>query len=128
MTATTAHDQVRTFTERMAPLFAVQRIFFNLRPGWAEYFSAAAVRAITAGEAPGDAPASPGPASPVGRRIAHYRTAEAAGGLDGLSMYAIAANWPAWDREHPGPVSAECGYTDYVDAAAIRTVTRGEAA
>ena len=124
----TGADVVRAFTANLAPHMAAGAVHFYLAPGWAHYFTSAAVRMITAGEAPGDAPAALSPVSPVLRRVRRYLADREAGALDSFSMYATAYSWPAWDRQNPGAVAAECGWTDYVDAAAIRTLTRGEAA
>jgi hypothetical protein len=73
-----------------------------------------------------DAPGFPSPE--VTRRIRYYTAQWFTGQLDGIQMHEIACRWPAWNRTHTGPVAAECGWTDYVDAAAIRRITRGEAA
>lgn len=67
------------------------------------------------------------PSPEVTRRIRYYTAQWFTGHLDGAQMHEIACRWPAWNRTRTGPVAAECGFTDHVDAAAIRRITQGEA-
>jgi hypothetical protein len=68
--------------------------------------------------------ASPSPE--VARRTGYYIRQRLTGQFEAGCMFETAYRRPAWNREHAGPVAAECGWTDYVDAAAIRAVAQGE--
>jgi hypothetical protein len=118
------HDEVYVYPAAVSAALAVLAAggpnLFTLEPTHAE------LAAVRAGAPLTDLLAPPSPE--VTRRIGYYMRQWLAGQLEDGWMFATAYRWPARDREHAGPAAAECGWTDYVDAAAVRRITRGEAA
>jgi hypothetical protein len=123
------HDEVYIFPRSLSVAIAAlgpgRPVQFSLHPtpaevaaGWGGYAAIACL--------PGEEPV-PSISPEVARRIGYYIGRWISGHLEGDWMYQTAHRWPAWDRTHVGPVAAECGWTGYVDAAAIRKITQGEA-